>query len=86
VGVEVRDDTVEAVEAALLTASSMPTRELAAMSEAAREAAMTRYGRERFLDGLRSTLSGLLGVERAPVWDEPESLRVPGIRIVQAPT
>jgi glycosyltransferase involved in cell wall biosynthesis len=85
-GVEVRDDTVEAVEAALLTASSMPTPELAAMSEAAREAAMTRYGRERFLDGLRSTLSELLGVERAPVWDEPESLRVPEIRIVQAPT
>ena len=83
---EVRDDTVEAVEAALLTATSMPTQELAAMSEAARAAAMTRYGRDRFLDGLRGTLSELLGVAPAPVWDEPESLRVPGIRIVQAPT
>jgi glycosyltransferase involved in cell wall biosynthesis len=84
-GIEVGDDTVEAVEAGLLTASSMPSQELAAMSEAARQAAMTRYGRDRFLEGLRGKLSELLGVARPPVWDEPESIRVPDIRIVQAP-
>ena len=40
----------------------------------------------RVEEGLRQRLTEVLGVAPAPVWEAEETLRIPGIRITQAPT
>lgn len=89
-GVEIDGDSVDAVEQALLSVVDKSQRDLDIMSEAARHAAMTRYGRDKFVASFREVLPEILGVSAPAVWERPwnpdEDPRVPHIRICRAPT
>jgi uncharacterized protein with von Willebrand factor type A (vWA) domain len=89
-GVEVEGDTVGAVEDAVRAVANKSPGELDEMSQAARAAVFSRYGRDRFLASFRSALVKDLKVTPPPEWDAPwdpaAAIDVPEIRIRPAPT
>ncbi|MFQ5642230.1 MAG: glycosyltransferase [Thiogranum sp.] len=82
IGFSIEEDSVAAVRAAVCAVRDQSAAELAEMSQAAREAASRRYGRDRFLRAYREAVCGILDLPQADEWQQPEGeLRIPEIKV-----
>jgi glycosyltransferase involved in cell wall biosynthesis len=82
-GVELGEDTVRCVRNAVVSLAESPAVDLAAFSEAARDASLERYGQERFLKTFRAAICDALDLDPPAIWDDYDSaLRVPRIETI----
>jgi hypothetical protein len=68
IGIRIRDASVEGVKEAICALRDRQPSELTSLSRAAYDAAHDRFGRKRFLDAYRSTVSQILGIEPCKPW------------------